>query len=401
MELLKLCAVFAVIIVALRFKCKLYQAMLLAIIATALLWRLPLVTCGALLVEGLFSVETLTLVAILYAITFLQRLLERRQQLRRAQQDLAAIFNNRRINATLAPVFIGLLPSAAAATICGEIVNEACGDDLPVEERAFVTTYFRHIPESFLPTYSSVILMSGLSGVPLGSFVVGMLPLVAVLFLLGYLFYIRKLPRDTGLPPQGHKGRSALQLLGHLWTLAAIIVLILAFRVPTIWAVLAVAVLAYPVYRFPLRELPPLLQAGFEPVLISNTFLVMVFKAFLTETQVISTLPETLSKLPIPAFLVFALIFFLGALVSGSSAIIASCTAMAFAAIPGGGMPLMVLLMSFCYAAMQVSPTHVCLAIVIGYFKVDMGALVKKTLPVIGCFCVVAVGYYLLLTALL
>ena len=54
-------------------------------------------------------------------------------------------------------------------------------------------------------------------------------------------------------------------------------------------------------------------------------------------------------------------------------------------------------LMSCTYAAMQVSPTHLCLTLACEHFKTDFGALVKRTLPVIGIFYVILTGYYLLL----
>ena len=66
-----------------------------------------------------------------------------------------------------------------------------------------VTSFFRHIPECFLPTYSSILIALAVSGIGAGEFVVAMLPLVAVLFLIGYVFYLRKLPKATGRAPKG------------------------------------------------------------------------------------------------------------------------------------------------------------------------------------------------------
>lgn len=65
----------------------------------------------------------------------LQRLLEDRNQLKMAQINLYRIFNNRRINATIAPILIGLLPSAAVVTICGDIVTEASRNSLNEDEK--------------------------------------------------------------------------------------------------------------------------------------------------------------------------------------------------------------------------------------------------------------------------
>lgn len=398
-DIIKLVIVFLVIVVAIKFKRPLWMAIGISIVAAALLYQIPIMTFGTLLLDGVASWNTVSVLLILYTITFLQRLLERKSQLKLAQRDLNGIFNNRRINASLAPIFIGLLPSAAAAIICGDIVSDACKDDLSTDEKAFVTSYFRHIPESFLPTYSSVIIMSRLCGVPIASFIIGMIPLEIVLYLLGYFFYLRKVPKETGDPPSENKFKDFLNLIKHLWSLIVIIVLILAFNVDTLIAIAVVTVASFFIYKFKFSEIPGLLKSAFEPKLIVSTILIMIFKEVITHTGVIELLPDAFSKLPIPTFLVFALIFFFGTVVSGSTAIIAICTTLAFQAIPGSGMPLMVLLMSFSYAAMQISPTHVCLAVITEYFHTDISGIVKKTIPVITSFCIITVIYYLLLTA--
>ena len=66
---------------------------------------------------------------------------------------------------------------------------------------------------------------------------------------------------------------------------------------------------------------------------------------------------------------------------------------MAMAAMPQGGVPLLVLLMSSSYAAMQISPTHVCLFVAAEYFKVNIGELVKRNIPMILLFFAAALGY--------
>ena len=73
-------------------------------------------------------------------------------------------------------------------------------------------------------------------------------------------------------------------------------------------------------------------------------------------------------------------------------------TTIAFAAIPEGGIPLMVLLMCTTHAASQISPVHVCLVVASDYFKISEGALIRKTLPRSLLFCLLMIGYYHLLT---
>ena len=134
-------------------------------------------------------------------------------------------------------------------------------------------------------------------------------------------------------------------------------------------------------------------RTAFEPVIICNTVLIMMFKDIITFTGVIHELPVFFGGLPIPLPLVFALIFFFGTIISGSNAIIPLCLPMAIAAIPNGGVALLVLLMSVSYAAMQISPTHVCLFIAAECFKVNFGALVRRNIPMILTFTIVTVAY--------
>lgn len=395
----KLAVVFAALLLSLRAGLKLTKSMLITIVATIILYAIPLKDTIKIWYKASTSFNTISLVLILYLITLLQRILQNRKQLSQVHTNLDSLFNSRRITATVAPIFIGLLPSAAAMLICGEIVRDTVGDALDQEEQAFITSYFRHIPESFLPTYAAVILMSELSGVSIGTFVLGMLPLEVLLYILGYWAYIRKIPKDTGLPPSDNRGRVAVELLKNLWSIIAIIVLVIGFKWSVLSATLAVIIVCLPVYRYRPRDILPLLKDAIEAPMLVNTYLIMVFKDFIMHSGAMDALPDFFSHLPVPTYLVFALIFFFGTVVAGAQAIIAICAVMAFAAIPGGGMPLMVLLMSFAYAAMQISPTHICLFIAADDFDVPMMALVRKTMPIIIVFCLLTVPYYWLLTA--
>ena len=87
----------------------------------------------------------------------------------------------------------------------------------------------------------------------------------------------------------------------------------------------------------------------------------------------------------------------IGTLVAGSQAIIALALPLAFATIPDGGLALMILLMCMTYIAMQVSPTHICLAIVTEAFDVSFIELVKKTFPILIIFTAITAVYIYLL----
>ena len=67
--------------------------------------------------------------------------------------------------------------------------------------------------------------------------------------------------------------------------------------------------------------------------------------------------------------------------------------------ITDGGAFLLALLMSVSFASSQLSPTHICTAIISDYFGVTFFATVKKLLPLFLLTVLIACGYYMLLTA--
>ncbi|MBQ1382631.1 MAG: DUF401 family protein, partial [Solobacterium sp.] len=179
-----------------------------------------------------------------------------------------------------------------------------------------------------------------------------------------------------------------------IWPILAAIVLIVGFGMNDALTILLVTIAYVFTGRFKLEEIKPFFISSLQPKVIGNTLAVYVFKAILTSTDSISALPEFFSKLPIPTFLIFMLICFFGAIIAGSLTMTTTMIPVAFAAIPGSGLPLLCLLMCAVYAAMQISPTHVCLTLSCEHFGVSLGSLIKQTIPIIVTFLFVACLYY-------
>ena len=130
------------------------MSILVGAIISIILYRISPINSIQLAYKSCTSRDTISLVLAFYTITYVQRMMERRGHLLLAERSLDNIFNSRRINAMIAPFVIGLLPSAGAVLIAAPIVQNASGDYLNREEQTFVTSYYRHISEAFLPTYS-------------------------------------------------------------------------------------------------------------------------------------------------------------------------------------------------------------------------------------------------------
>lgn len=393
MDIIKLLIIFLGIIIVIKYNKPLHIGLLVGIGITILLYRISITDSLKLILVGTFSRDTIYLILAFYSITFLQRMLEKRKRIMLAEESLDNLFNSRRVNAMIAPFIIGLLPSPGAVLIAAPIVDNAASDYISKEERTFITSYFRHISEAFLPTYAHILLALNLTGVDMTAFVVAMLPMVVVLFLLGYFIYVRKIPKGGENTKTIDKKREIKNLIISLWSIALTIIIVLTFRIPVFLAVIPVVIILFLLDKFKFKEVAPMFISAFEIKLILTTVLIMIFKEVLTFTGVIERLPGYFELLPIPPVIIFALIFFFGTIVAGSKAIIALTLPLAFATIPSGGLALMILLMSITYIAMQVSPTHICLAIITEHYGTSFIDLVKKTMPVLISFLIITSIY--------
>ena len=393
MDIIKLLLIFLGIIIVIKYNKPLYMALLVGIVITILLYGINPSDSIKLTLKGAFSRDTIYLILAFYSITFLQRMLEKRKRIMLAEQSLDNLFNSRRINAMVAPFIIGLLPSPGAVLIAAPIVDNAAGDFVTKEERTFITSYYRHISESFLPTYSHILLALSLTSIDMTAFVVAMLPMVAVLFLLGYFIYVRKIPKVGENTKEIDKKTELKNLIISLWSIGLTITIVLTLKIPVHLAVFPVIILNIFLDKFKFKEIMPMFRTAFEFNLIVTTIFIMIFKEALTFTGVIERLPDYFALLPIPPVIIFALIFFFGTIVAGSKAIIALTLPLAFATIPSGGLALMILLMCISYIAMQISPTHICLAIITEHYGTSFIELVKKTMPVLISFLVIASIY--------
>lgn len=408
-SLIKLAVVFAIIIVLIAFKRSINLVMAIASVVVIVLYRLPVDAILPALRQGALGYNTINALLVLYCITFLQRMMESRKQLLGCQTAMNGLFNNCRINAALTPFMLGCLPAASTVLICGPIVRDAVGDSLKVEETAAITSYFRHISEAFMPTYSNILIAVSLTAglVTPGTFVVGMLPVVLCLFLSGYFVYLRKVPKDTGMVPDQPKGAYFGLFVKSIWPIFLSIGLVLlpidlpmVGSVPVWGAVIVCIILELFVNKFSVQEVIPFFRSAFEGKLMLNTLALMIFGQLLNATGVVNLLPEYFAKLPIPMFLIYALIFTVAPLVGGTMAVYVLCIPMMLNTTGGVGFfSLFLLCMTMQYVIMQVCPTHICLTLCAEDYKIPLGSLIVKTAPLVIVATALAFGYYFILSA--
>ena len=293
-EFIKLAVIFIVIMVMVLAKLKLRDAMIAAILLTVILFGIPLGDAAKLMIQSVYEKDTLLVVGSFILVTFLQRIMENRKLLERAEMALQRLSGDRRMVCVIAPVIIGFLPSAGAVNICGAIVDNGDKEKIWMwKEKTFVTSYYRHISESFSPTYNAILLALSITAVSTGQFVLFMAPMVVVLLVLGYVFYLRKLSKgyEASEDEMIDKKEEFKQLLYCFWPLVLCIVLVIALNLSVIKVLPFIIVLSIIVYRLSLKEVLDFVKdIGRVENLFSNTIILMMFKNILTYTGAIGKL---------------------------------------------------------------------------------------------------------------
>lgn len=401
MALVKLLVVFAVMIGLIVKKQPLYVAAPAAAITCWLLFQIPFQKGIDALIARIFSMSTLQLLLVMYIITFMQEMIKKRNGIDQSQKALTRMFNNNWVTCTVAPFIIGLLPVAPAVFVSGDVIENAVGDKLDRGQKATAASFFRHLSEAFMPTYAAILTALALTGMSTSGFVLGMLPLMIILTLIGCFFLYRgRVPVKADGEPSKNKAQDLKEFVLGVWPIFLAIIMIVGFGMNTTLAIAIVTVLYVFLGKFSFEEIKPFFKTAFQLKIICQTLSVYAFSAILGASGVITDLPGFFEKLPIPTFMVFMLICFFGAIVAGSLTMTTTIIPLAFRTIPNAGIPLLCLLMSSVYAAMQISPTHVCLTLSCENFNVPLSSLIKNTIPIVLTFLVVVVLYYLGLTAI-
>jgi len=400
MELIKLFSLLAVMMIMLvGLKKPLWMGTGAAIIIAIIIYMISPIEAGRLIIGSILERSTIEILAVMYLVNFLQVMMQKKGALINAERSMMRFFNNRRSIIMFAPIFLGLLPAPNSIVLSAPIIESTAENYLNKGEKTFLTGYFRHVPESSLPFYPALLLALNVTGLSSGLFLLGVLPLAALSVMFCYFTTgLKNLPKETGLPPSDNRAKDFFDMLMSLWPIIVLIGAVLFGGFNTALATLVACIVLYIVYRFPLGDLWKIMKESFLPTLMLSMSLIMVLKGVVGSTGIIDILPTIFESLPIPTYLMYAIITFIGGMTGLGNAVVVMLFPIAFATIPNAGIPLLILLMSYSHSAAQISPTHICLEVAVKAFDSDYRTLILKTIPVTIFYCIISVLYYLLLT---
>ncbi|MCR4962669.1 MAG: DUF401 family protein [Firmicutes bacterium] len=396
MELIKLAIVFVLILILLGLRKPLWLVMLGATFLLGALFAMPPMDFFYALFRSLSSWETWELVLILWFIMILEGLMSQHGYMQRMLQAMDDLFHSKKVDAVALPMLIGFLPSAGGALFSAPIVEESvAGSPLSQEAKSIINTHFRHVMETFFPTYPGLILAAQLAQVPLFSLMLLMLPLTVFIFCAGLIFVrkVKNLPTDKEKTPflQGIK-----ELFSSMWPFFLLIALIAVGQVET-WLASLIAMLALLFFLHPpLKEIPDMIRRSTKWVMLLMVFTVLAFKDILYACGAVSNMPEIIANLPIPAYWVFSLTSLITAVITGMELpAISLAMPLAMAAMPEAAvLPLAGLMVASAYVGAQITPMHLCITISAHHFKANVQKAILKSMPVYVAVYAVALLLY-------
>jgi len=392
-DLVRLTAVFAVIIFLLKKKLNIGFVML---IAAALLFLLYRMSAAAILETASGAVLNSVTIKLIIALSFIrvfEMILREHAVLSGMMDGIKAIFRNRKVITISMPLLIGVIPSVGGAYFSAPMVAEITRDTkITPEEKGFINYWFRHPWEYILPLYPGILLASAVSKIELHTLITVNLSYAVLLVLTGFMFSMRSLRGVVQTDNFSEKG---------LWSfvpILAVLLLVLVFHIELHYALIAMVATLFLFYKYKVKSILAALRHGFSLEVIILIVGVMFFKEAMENSGAVSNLSLFFMREGIPVSPVLFLLPFLTGMLTGLTVGFVGSTFPLIISLAGSAS---VGAISFAFACgflgVLLSPTHICLILTREYFKADLWGIYKMMIPGSVVIFLGAVAEYLIL----
>lgn len=390
--LIKILAVFSLILVLSRCKVPLYLCLFSAAVAVGLWMGQGPVEVGRLILMKTLSGESLWLALIIVEIIVLSHLLKEGRQMERIVSTFKAISPGNRFTLASLPAIIGLLPMPGGALFSAPMVeSSAARSGLSPELKTAINYWFRHLWEYWWPLYPGILLAISLLDVEPWRLIVAQFPLSLGVLIGGAVFILPHCPQKKSNTKPSFKEVKSFLYEAIPFGLVVVIMfglnsVIQWVRPPFAWPRylnFLVGILLAQWWVIKTNKLPVRLinNAVFARSTINMAMIIlgiMAFKGVLIESHIIDGIQEDLVRYHIPTTLVVAVLPFLSGLVTGIAiGFVGSSYPLIIALLHGQvqGSEMLaysILAYGFGYMGMMMSPVHLCLLVTKDHFRADL-----------------------------
>jgi integral membrane protein (TIGR00529 family) len=415
--LLRVTIVFVLVLIAIRKKLSLGNALLLGALALGVLFGESPRNIASSVVASLLDPRTVTLALIVGLILILSSSMEKAGQMQRLLTSFQGLVSSPRLNLTIFPALIGLLPMPGGAVFSAPMVKElGARSKLTGGQLSFVNYWFRHIWEYWWPLYPGVLLTVVLADINLLVFVLYMAPLTLAAIMLGQS-PIKVIEGST--PPGAHTERPPI--IPFLIELMPIVIVVL----PGLGAGLLlsrlfpgfpigketglIACLAAAIFwvwqknNFSGRQIRAVMLDKHLLTMFYMVAAIFIFKGILSDGQAVNAISQDLVTLKIPLLFIIALLPFTVGLIAGIAiAFVGSTFPILIPMVNSMGetqhMLAYIMLAMVCgFAGVLLSPLHLCMVLSNEYFQTRLSSVYRHLWFPCIALVLSAFGYFGLL----
>lgn len=323
------------------------------------------------------STQTLNILGTMLMVMALEQIMSRYGLIDRIIGSLGRLIPDKRVHMVILPMFMGLLPSAGGALLsCPMVEKAADGTGAGPEKQAFANFWFRHMMEFIVPIYTALIILTQITGTSIALILRSLFPVAAVATAAGLPVAFMGSSKARPLEPLNGRRRDAVKGVAlSLLPIVAVIVLVVGFGLNPTAAIVPSVIALLVVYRPKAGELKKMAANVLKPGVIFMVIGIMFYKEALTGSGGIEALASAFSGFGLPMqAMVMALPFAVGFLTGMSSVTVAITLPILFTMYGTGAInaQLAALAYASCVMGMNLTPTHLCLVLTVGYFKVDL-----------------------------
>jgi integral membrane protein (TIGR00529 family) len=395
--LLRVAIVFVLVLIAIRKKLSLGNAFLIGSLALGVLFgESPRAIAGSM-AGSILDPKTASLAIIVGLILVLSNSMEKAGQMQRLLSSFRGLVSSPRLNLTIFPALIGLLPMPGGAMFSAPMVKElGAQSKLSGSQLSFVNYWFRHIWEYWWPLYPGVLLTVVLADISLPIFVLIMAPLTLSAILLGQ-GPIKILATSTNYHNQNRRP-PAIPFLKELTPILIVIVpgLSAGFLLTKLFPAFPIAkesglifclgVAIFWIWQnnnFPAKQIREVLLDKHLLNMFYMVAAIFIFKGILSDSQAVEAISNELILLKIPLLIIIALLPFMVGIIAGIAiAFVGSTFPIIIPMIHSMGetqyMLSYIMLAMVCgFAGVLLSPLHLCLVLSNEYFQTGLSSVYR------------------------
>ncbi len=388
-DLFKIGFAFLLILVLLRKKLFIGYVMLIASACLAALYKMGPESIAGALRKSIINSTTIKLLLALSLIRTFELILREKNVMSAMMSSVKGFFNNKKVVIISMPLLIGMLPSLGGAYFSAPMVKEAtAGLKMSQEEKAFINYWFRHPWEYILPLYPGILLASAVSGIPLYSLIFANMVCAVVLLAMGFIYGMRNVSQKAKAGDQELDAAAPMKMRARRFDwlsflpVTAVLLLVIAARVELHYALLAIILSLFFVYRYGPREVFRVTKYGFALEVIVLIIGIMIFKETMEASGAVRNLSSFFLEQGIPVLPILCLLPFITGLLTGHTVGFVGSTFPLLISIQGGA-SLSGISLAFAagFIGVLLSPVHLCLILTRQYFKADLWGIYTKIIP--------------------